>query len=288
MLEEDLFFPGKLLDDDGDFTSDDDFVSFQQSSPRDSGISKNPRELGESYATVTRSRHAHDSADDLTTTATASTLPETPSRSGRSSIDVIINGQNGKDEARDLISQVYLSYPDQPLKTETKSIIVPQRSPDRPQPQSRLPNRNHLPHQSKLAGSAASLLLSSAASVPPPDKLIGDAAPLTRRRGYSLTASTPSPAPAVARRLQNKSQAALNEPPTVPPPLQKSTSSLLRTVPTPPINPRDHSLLESIYTQMLGSRFINTSPIAMLANSLRVYFKGSLLCSIVCSSSMNF
>jgi hypothetical protein len=52
------------------------------------------------------------------------------------------------------------------------------------------------------------------------------------------------------------------------------TSFLLRTLPTPPINPRDHSLLENIYAQMLASRFINSSPLAILANSLGVYFKG--------------
>jgi len=276
MLEEDLFFPGKLLDGDSDSNPDDDFVSSQQSSPRDPSISENTHERGESDATVTRSRHPHDSADDLTTTATASTLPETPSHSCRSSIDVVINGEDGTGGARDLISQVYVNCPDQPLKTESTKVISPQRSPDRPQPPFKSPSRGHLSYQSKLAASAASLL-SSVASVPPPDKLIGDAInvrPLTRRRGYSLVSSMPSPAPATARRLQNKSQAAISEPPKTPPaPPKKLTSFLLRTVPTPPINPRDHSLLENIHARMLGSRFINTSPLAILANSLGVYFK---------------
>jgi hypothetical protein len=46
-----------------------------------------------------------------------------------------------------------------------------------------------------------------------------------------------------------------------------------RPVPGPPLNPRDHSLLEYIYTEMHASRFINLSPLSLLANSLPVYFK---------------
>jgi hypothetical protein len=40
------------------------------------------------------------------------------------------------------------------------------------------------------------------------------------------------------------------------------------------INPRDHSLLETIYKEMHLSGFINLSPLALLANLLEVYFKG--------------
>ncbi|KAI0252378.1 hypothetical protein BJV78DRAFT_351287 [Lactifluus subvellereus] len=40
-----------------------------------------------------------------------------------------------------------------------------------------------------------------------------------------------------------------------------------------PLNPRDHSLLEYIYTEMHASRFINLSPLSLLANSLPVYFE---------------
>lgn len=43
--------------------------------------------------------------------------------------------------------------------------------------------------------------------------------------------------------------------------------------PGAPLNPRDHSLLEYIYTEMHASRFINLSPLSLLANSLPVYFE---------------
>jgi len=43
-----------------------------------------------------------------------------------------------------------------------------------------------------------------------------------------------------------------------------------------PLNPRDHSLLEYIYTEMHAARFINLSPLSLLANSLPVYFNSKL------------
>jgi hypothetical protein len=50
-------------------------------------------------------------------------------------------------------------------------------------------------------------------------------------------------------------------------------SDNLRPAPGAPLNPRDHSLLEYIYTEMHAARFINLSPLSLLANSLPVYFE---------------
>lgn len=60
-----------------------------------------------------------------------------------------------------------------------------------------------------------------------------------------------------------------------------STASpfLLRTLPKPPVNPRDHSMLEMIYNEMNAARFVNLSPLSLLPNLLGLYFKGtSLFC----------
>ncbi|KAJ6605681.1 hypothetical protein B0H10DRAFT_2076669 [Mycena sp. CBHHK59/15] len=48
---------------------------------------------------------------------------------------------------------------------------------------------------------------------------------------------------------------------------------LLRTLPKAPPNPRDHSLLEGIYNEMNASRFINLSPLSLLANLVGLHFK---------------
>ena len=46
-----------------------------------------------------------------------------------------------------------------------------------------------------------------------------------------------------------------------------------RPAPGAPLNPRNHSLLEYIYTEMHSARFINLSPISQLAHSLPLYFE---------------
>jgi hypothetical protein len=43
--------------------------------------------------------------------------------------------------------------------------------------------------------------------------------------------------------------------------------------PGAPLNPRDHTLLEYIYTGMHAARFINLSPLSLLAHSLPLYFE---------------
>ncbi|KAJ7288242.1 hypothetical protein C8J57DRAFT_1214434 [Mycena rebaudengoi] len=48
---------------------------------------------------------------------------------------------------------------------------------------------------------------------------------------------------------------------------------LLRTLPKAPQNPRDHTLLEGIYNEMNASRFINLSPLSLLANLVGLHFK---------------
>lgn len=42
----------------------------------------------------------------------------------------------------------------------------------------------------------------------------------------------------------------------------------------PPVDPRDHSLLEHIYNEMHAARFINLTPTSILSNTLPLYFAG--------------
>ncbi|KAI0693970.1 hypothetical protein BC835DRAFT_1415601 [Cytidiella melzeri] len=45
----------------------------------------------------------------------------------------------------------------------------------------------------------------------------------------------------------------------------------------PPANPRDHSLLELIFNEMHAARFINLEPLALLKNSLPLYFEATCI-----------
>ncbi|RDX50325.1 hypothetical protein OH76DRAFT_1482460 [Lentinus brumalis] len=51
------------------------------------------------------------------------------------------------------------------------------------------------------------------------------------------------------------------------------TPMLLRNLDRPPMNPHDHSLLETIYAEMHSARFINLEPVSILANMLPLHFK---------------
>jgi hypothetical protein len=49
---------------------------------------------------------------------------------------------------------------------------------------------------------------------------------------------------------------------------------LVRTAPKAPANPRDHTVLETIYNEMHASRFINLAPLSLLPSNLSTWFKG--------------
>lgn len=59
-------------------------------------------------------------------------------------------------------------------------------------------------------------------------------------------------------------QATVSPPP--PPPKER------RIVEVPP-DPRDHSILETIYNEMHAERFINLSPLSLLADAVGSWFK---------------
>lgn len=62
--------------------------------------------------------------------------------------------------------------------------------------------------------------------------------------------------------------------PQLQPPASPKAPFLLRTPSRAVPSPRDHSLLEYIYHEMLSSRFINSSPLALLSTYLEYHFKG--------------
>lgn len=67
---------------------------------------------------------------------------------------------------------------------------------------------------------------------------------------------------------------AVTTPPFTPHTTSFSTPPLVRTVQKAPLNPRDHTVLETIYTEMHAKRFINLAPLSVVANGLSVWFKG--------------
>lgn len=295
MLEEDLFFPGKLIDSDSDSDeSDSEHLFSSHSSRRDSTLSYIHRESDLDSAPPSANSIKSEGFPFPPTPTTSTTLfPTTHSRSNSPVGQMVFNEEIEEEEAQDLLSQVIVDYtPLTPLRKSHDSgnisdVIPPVLSSPphtaRPRLHVKTPTNRNL----KFTGSAVSLIMSSMGSVAPPDSLFDSAVEIKkpRARGYSMTAYQHAPSIVAQRVVQNGSHVspATDSSPIIPPvPTPKVAPFLLRTVPKPPSNPRDHSLLEAIYEHMLGSRFINVSPLALLANSLGLYFKGAIYPGDLC------
>jgi len=246
MFEEDLFFPGReAMDDD----SDSDHTDTEQTPPSDSNHS-------EDYAHSSAFGGPHDTPSPTFATSVTAF-------SGRHSLadsfegEIALSEQTEEDEAQDLLAQVIVDYGN--LEQDHRVNV---KTTDRlSRPSSLLPPGNPIDEY----GDAALDTRGIAETALPPL--------LTPRiRGLSLTSSEYTYAASQSHENSHGSA----EGPSPPPLNPKYSPFLLRTIPKPPANPRDHSIIEFIYNQMLGSRFINLSPLALLANSLGLYFKGNL------------
>ncbi|KAF5382754.1 hypothetical protein D9615_002895 [Tricholomella constricta] len=275
MLEEDLFFPGKLIDNDSDSEpeSDSGNRSSLLSSQLNSAHSHSDTNVESITESVPPSASSYTSDGASPPTPTTAAFPATPSRSNSPVDQSAVNEEFGKEEAQELLAQVIGDYtiseePSVDDESTTNDAVLPSTS--RPLLHVKTPYKSRSlasqPIGTTFAGSAVSLIMSSVGSVAPSDSLyeIRDPQMRIRPRGYSLTES--QPAPDSDLQLPGSPVAgATQKAPSVRPELM--------TVPKPPANPRDHSLLQAIYTRLLESRFINISPLALLTNSMGLYFR---------------
>ncbi|KAG6849932.1 hypothetical protein H0H93_003461 [Arthromyces matolae] len=255
MLEEDLFFPGKSMDSDDELDLDSDsekrssFLSSHRTSTQSQMI----------YFEGAESEQPLLKAENSFSTATTTTFPATPSRSSSPAADIVVSNDFTK-EAQELLAQAIGDYvlPLQEATMPNNTILNDNLSPTT--------IRGH--SQLKISPFTGSTLSLNPAA-------IGKGAPTNgeghtelksknRSRAYSLSTSASVPDISSQRTTSDNQKPASHVPPV---PL------LLRTIPKAPPNPRDHSLLEGIYTQLLGSRFINISPLALLANYVGFYFQ---------------
>lgn len=64
-------------------------------------------------------------------------------------------------------------------------------------------------------------------------------------------------------------------------PTTKSSPFLLKVLTQTPNNPRDHSLLEIIWNEMLSFRWVNLSPLSVLTTYLEWHFKGTVIFLVI-------
>ncbi|KAJ7675733.1 hypothetical protein DFH06DRAFT_977167 [Mycena polygramma] len=272
LIEEDLFFPGKSSTDDDD--SDSDVVSELRYARRDSTSDGN--EDSESVITASGSGGSRISYDG--SAPTPSTSLGTPSTPPRTASPLPMVGAPIREEVIEEAAEA-AEEPSPPSPRTTPASPTHQRSSASttsllglgmaiapPPPPPPVPSPASPTHQ-RASGSTTSLFgLGMAVSLPPPPPMPVKVKP----RGFSTSTlvSPPNQHPSVLS-LQSSNPSPTSTTGTAKP----FSPFLLRTLPKAPLNPRDHSLLERIYNEMNATRFINLSPLSLLANLVGLHFK---------------
>ncbi|TFK74840.1 hypothetical protein BDN72DRAFT_634881 [Pluteus cervinus] len=268
MVEEDLFFPGKPVDDDLDVEPG-------------YGFDINQHDHTEGYAQDT------DRTPISGSTLFESNGPTTPTNGSTSFLPLIGSRAGSPLPIReDAIAEDFEKEAEALTPTPIPHVephyitLIPPHSRSAARPPIRIksassnshgPPNLHVPFkslsQSKFASSTASLLSSLSVSSGPPTSDTSSEVKSEKRQSGSGTLTSTTQLPQFNPQISPTSGALPKKP------VLKWTPLLLKTLPKKPTNPRDHSLLETIYLEMLASRFINHAPLSILANSLGLHFK---------------
>ncbi|KAH8825226.1 hypothetical protein DL96DRAFT_1712246 [Flagelloscypha sp. PMI_526] len=274
MIEEDLFFPGKSAeesDDEGGIvsSSDDDISELDEGDKNGSGPIVRSRVIpvytGPSVPT-----------DDGSASSTnVITFPPTP-RSTSPQTGTVESDKEGEATLTRKEAGAAAQAANPPLPPSTPAKVVSTAAPvlssramftQSVSPPNTSSPPSALRNSTKFAASTSSL-------VNTPLKAFSDSGHDMhgpgRQRGHSSTSTLQIP-PTDHSDSQGGAQT-LAKPKTIS--LASASSHNIRTPAKAPSNPRDHSLLEIVYNEMHARRFVNLSPLSLLANSLGLYFKG--------------
>ncbi|KAJ7147045.1 hypothetical protein C8R43DRAFT_1129834 [Mycena crocata] len=234
LIEEDLFFPGKTLDDDVDSDSDGVPETHRRYTRRDS-VTSDGNDVG------------HDHEDD----------------------ESVITGSGGSRT----------SYDGSAPTPNTSLGAIPVTPPRTASP---LPMMGALLREEVIEEAAEETGSPSSARIPSLTLSSGSARPAAgsttslhgspKLRGHSTSTimAPPNQYPSVLS-LHSTNATPING---LGSSVKPSFSPfLLRTLPKAPPNPRDHALLEGIYNEMNATRFINLSPLSLLANLVGLHFR---------------
>ncbi|KAF8631703.1 hypothetical protein AX15_002251 [Amanita polypyramis BW_CC] len=247
LIEEDLFFPGKQVNSDSDSESED-----EDTTPGTS--------LNTSSQTIVEDHHSAETQllvpartdDNLTPTTVASALPTTPSRpSSPVPIREVVIAETEETDG------------DGTLRYDESAHQLPSLSSPSTPTATRPSLQVKTSHESWHTGYRPLMpkRSTSALSLPTPKSSISPIANQSKKISESKGPVPNSNTPHVPMPVIPRTHA------------EDLPHNLPKTSPEPPINPRDHTLLEAIYVRMLESRFINMSPLSLLGNSLGLYFK---------------
>lgn len=260
MLEEDLFFPGKPLD------NDDESDVYSDSSHRDVSLSEVDQDslAIDTDSSVATHSGSSSKSDDSSLTTAPSSAKESPLTSPYSNSPptrhVIPTG--GEDQK---------TTPTFHDTHNSRRIVI--------SPYSRSANRPNLYVKTQTSSNGLSQLHVPLTRAPPPSKYGESTASLISAIGGVTPADDYRYKTPLVQSFEASSSSVGGDlsPPEVSKLVQRTPPFLLRTLAKPPPNPRNHTLLEMIYEEMLASRFINIAPLSILANVLGLHFKGSVI-----------
>ena len=270
MVEEDLFFPGKNINE---VPITDDFLSSITSHWNSS--------FSEHRNGFHPTNEAFEPGSPQTPTTNTTVFPRTPSRSNspaprsarKENEEVVLN------EEQSLISYDSFSSPSLPtlsvpvsiasahparvtfptISTESSPLAPLRRSSSRPLLS--VQNEQLYSSESGLTGTnPAGFGLSFSSAIGTVNKAFS-------RIRSSSTDAKPGSASSMSP------VAALSD--TEPKPTTKPSPLLLQTLTQSPTNPRNHTLLETIWNEMLSSRWVNPAPLSLLKNYMDWHFKGT-------------
>ncbi|KAJ7259535.1 hypothetical protein B0H12DRAFT_1108563 [Mycena haematopus] len=266
LIEEDLFFPGKTITDDND--SDSDAVSELRYANHDSASDENEDDE-ESVITGTGtgtgsggSRKSYDGSAPTPNTSLGAVGTPPRTASPLPMIESLIREEIVEEAAEEPSHQA-------PVKKPSLGTTTAHPPHHRHSYQPRTPSVSHF-----SSGSTTSLLAALGPAVVP---IVPPTPRTTKPRGFS-TSTVVSPINPNAVPVPNQHPSVLSLKSShsgdgMPAKSAFATPFLLRTLPKAPPDPRDHSLLEGIYNEMNATRFINLSPLSLLANLVGLHFK---------------
>ncbi|KAJ3759903.1 hypothetical protein EV360DRAFT_40921, partial [Lentinula raphanica] len=247
MIEEDLLFPGAIVDPDDD-----------KSNVMEESISQLVDNAYFSDSEVRRQRHSPASSSSSSYFQSSS---ETRSRPRSSSS--VTSTSTATDTSSVLSKSTLLRHP--PSASTGSITDLHNASPYSFNPYAKLDSAlagSFLPPKRPLSPSNHGLLTNSSIHLPS----------LSFSQSVnSLSSNSPRSSTVVIGEISYESKTEAND--------SHSTINgaaapfLLRTLPKSPVNPRDHSILELIYNEMNAARFVNLSPLSLLPNLLGLYFQ---------------
>ncbi|KAJ6508674.1 hypothetical protein C8R45DRAFT_1069337 [Mycena sanguinolenta] len=261
LIEEDLFFPGKSITEDAD--SDSDAVSELRYARNDSASDDNEDDVESVITGSCGSRKSYDGSAPTPNTSLGAVSTPPRTSSPLPMIGSLIREEIVEEAAEEP------SKPAPPAKKLSLNTTPAHPPHHRHSYQPRISSASH----TAPATSTTSLLAALGPAVVP---IVPPTSWATKPRGYSTSTigSPTNPNPPVPNHHPSVlSLKSAHSGDGMPPKPTFGTPFLLRTLPKAPLNPRDHSVLEGIYNEMNATRFINLSPLSLLANLVGLHFK---------------